>query len=229
MAPILRNRLPTRVGLLATLMAGLLSSCAPQPPMVSTTEPNLRISYHVASENDRSQRRAEDICAIYRSMFPASVIRPLGPMFEDPRLSTRTEAGNNTPAEVRAIRAGFVEATGRELSVWAGASEDTFVRAFRSWRAGPLPDCDWMGFARSVSAPARNGEIGEVLTARESGSYTRVSYPFFIDRDTAIILIREVVNDGDYIKRMLVLTYRDGDSWAIMYPHTFEERFAQLQ
>lgn len=218
MTPIFGKSLTGRTGLLTALLVSILSSCAPLPPPMfqATAGPDLQMSLN-------PQSRREDVCAIYRWMFPASVIGPLDSMYGDPRVSTRTEGGNATPAEVRAIRAALVEATGGERSHWGRISEDLLDRAFRSWRPGPLPDCDWRGFALAVSAPARNGQIGPVLITDETGSYTRVSRPFFVDPDTAIVLVREVINDGRYVTRKLVFTYRDGDDW-LMLPHTFEER-----
>ncbi|MEA3016129.1 MAG: hypothetical protein QOI38_851 [Sphingomonadales bacterium] len=156
-------------------------------------------------------------------MFPASVIRSLDSISGDPRISTRTEGGDANPAEVHAIRGALVAATGGAESPWARIPEDLFARAFRYWRPERLPDCDWRGFAREVSAPVRGGRIGPVLTTEESGSYTRISRPFFINRDTAILLVREVIRDDAVVTRKLVFTYRDDDGWAII-PHTFEER-----
>lgn len=144
-------------------------------------------------------------------------------MFDDARISTRTESGDATQPDVHAIRKAIIKATGGKGPLWASVSKDQFVQAFQSWKSGPLPDCDWAGFARAVSAPARKGQIGPVLTTDESGSYTRVSRPFFIDRDTAIVLIREVADKRHRVTRRLVFTYRDGDRW-LMLPHTFEEQ-----
>lgn len=212
-------RLPA---LSVSLMAAILSSCVPSPPLIGlVAETDQQISSAPPS-------RADDICAIYHPMFPASVIRPVASIYGDPRISTRTEDGGVTPAEVRAIRAAVIAATGGEESRWARISEDLLAQAFESWQPEPLANCDWAGFAREVSAPARHGQIGQVLIADESGSYTRISVPFFIDRDTAIVLVREVDDHRALVIRKLVLTYRDGDQWS-MLPHTFEERSASSQ
>lgn len=226
-APMFRNGSTARRGLLATLLVGALSSCAPEPPPIIQAAAGLNVQMSTGAP-EGPPNRAEDICAIYRWMFPASVIRPLDSMFGDPRVSTRTEGANEAPGEVRAIRAAVIEATGGATSHWGQISEDMFFRAFQSWRSGPLPDCDWTGFARAVSAPARNGQIPPVLTAEESGSYTRVSRPFFVSRDEAIVLMREVIDGGRRVNRKLVFTYRDGDDW-LMLPHIFEEQAAPAE
>jgi hypothetical protein len=161
-------------------------------------------------------------------MFPASVIRSLESMSGDPRISTLTESGHATPAEVRAIRAAIVGSAPDAEFPWNKMPEPVLARAFRFWRPGRLPDCDWRGFAREVSAPVREGRVGPVLTAQESGSYTRLSRPFFINRDMALILVREALRDEAVVTRKLVFAYRDGDHWAII-PSTFEERIAPAQ
>jgi hypothetical protein len=158
-------------------------------------------------------------------MFPASVITSLESMLGDARLSIRTESGDESPARVRAIRAETIEANGGAEGTWARVPERLLVQAFRSWRREKLPNCDWRAYAREVAAPVRQGRVGPVLTTSETGSYTRVSRPFFIDRDTAIVLVRESRRDEAVVTRKLVFTYRDGDHWAIL-PHTIEERIA---
>lgn len=205
--------------LLANLISGALLSCAAQPPPM--VEP---AGAHPPPSSP--QGRPDDVCEIYHSMFPASVIGSLESMSGDARISTRTEAGGATPAQVLTIRAATIKATGRSESPWAKIPAKLLVRAFRSWRRGPLPRCAWRAYAREVSAPVRHGRVGPVLTTRGSGSYTRVSRPFFLDRDTAIVLVRDSMRNGAHVTRKLVLTYRDGGDWA-MLPHTFEERLAR--
>jgi len=226
MAPISGDWLQ-RPGLLAALCVGILTSCAPEPGPVEASELNAAMSDSVNEQGEEPRSKAEDVCAIYHSMFPASVIGPLESIYDDPRVSTRTEAGSATRADVQEIRGAIIESTGGASSQWADVSEDLLVRAFRSWRAGPLPDCDWMGFAREVSAPARNGQIAPVLVDEKSGSYVRVSRPYFIDRDRAIALVRDVFDDGR-MERKLVFTYRDGDGWA-MQSVTFEETVREAE
>jgi hypothetical protein len=216
-----------RKGLAATLLVGALWACSPEPP-AALQEANMQTTLIAPGRPQQHTTREQDVCAIYRAMFPASVIQPLDSMFGDPRLSTRAEAGDLTPAEVLTMRAQLIWATGGERSHWRQISGNLFVRAFRSWRSGPLPDCDWQGFARAVAPPARMGRIPLVLTADESGSYTRVSQPFFLDRDTAIILLREVIDDGARVRRKLVYTYRDGHGW-LMLPTILEDRTAPAQ
>jgi hypothetical protein len=196
----------------------MLASCAAPPPPINAAA-------SIQPRRPNAHSRPEDVCEIYHSMFPASVIGSLESMSGDARISTRTESGDATPAQVEAIRASTIEATGGPESLWARIPETLLMRAFRSWRRQPLPHCAWRAYAREVSAPVRQGRVGPVLTSRETGSYTRVSRPFFIDGDTAIVLVRESLRDEAYVKRKLVLTYRDGNNWA-MLPHTFEERMA---
>lgn len=203
----------------ALLAPVLLWSCAPAEPV------NMAADAAETRRPSGAPNRRQDTCDIYRSMFPASVIVQLDGYDGDARISTRTETGDATPSEVRAVRAAAIEATGGAESSWASVPEAVLNEAFQSWRAEPLPSCDWQAYAREVSAPARNGRIGQVLTSEESGSYTRLSRPFFVDRDTAIVLVREVLRDGVRVTRKLVYTYRDGGDWA-MLPHTFEERSA---
>lgn len=161
-------------------------------------------------------------------MFPASVIRQVDGFYGDARVSMRTEAGGATPTEVRAIRAAAIKAGDGEASIWADVPEATLIAAFESWQAEPLPRCDWQAYARDVSAPARNGQIRQVLIAEESGSFTRVSRPFFVDADTAIVLLREVLRRGDdvWVTRKLVYTYRDSDGW-LMLPGSFTNMVAR--
>lgn len=156
-------------------------------------------------------------------MFAASVIEQLNGFDGDARISTRTEVGGATLGQVRDIRATAIEVYGGADSHWSGISEATLYEAFQSWRPGSLPVCNWQAYAREVSAPARNGRIGRVLTPNESGSFTRLSRPFFLDRNTAIVLVRNVLRDGRPDTRKLVWTYRDGDGWA-MVPHRFGAR-----
>lgn len=210
----LKKRFPP---LAACLLVVLLSSCTPEPPV------NMAMDAADARLASKPPSRRKDVCAIYRSMFPASIIRQLDGFDGDARISTRTEAGDMTLAEVRQLRATLVEATGGAGSPWATISEVRLSEAFRSWRAEALPRCDWAGYAREVSAPSRNGRTGPVLTNKDTGSFTGVSRPFFFDRDTAIVLVREVLRDDVLVTRKLVFTYRDGDSWA-MLPHIFVQR-----
>ncbi|HEX8193076.1 MAG TPA: hypothetical protein VF552_09260 [Allosphingosinicella sp.] len=200
------------------VLAAISGSCSPAPPPLTAIA-------EADPEPSHSGGRAEDVCAIYRSMFPASVIRPLDSMFGDPRISTVTEGGGGaTRSDVRATLASAVGASEAAFP-WDRVPEDLLAQAFRFWRPGPLPDCDWQRYAREVSAPARNGQIGPVLTRHETGSYTRVSRPFFINRDSAVVLVRESEGEGAVVRPKLVFTYRDGrdgHDWA-MIPHTFEE------
>lgn len=207
-----------RACLLTSLLACSLASCSPQPPMV-------RMAAEVDPQPSRPQGRPGDVCSIYRSMFPSSAIRGLESMFDDPRISTVTEGGDATPADVRAIRAAILEGVDDAQYPWNRVPEDLLARALRYWRPGPLPDCDWRRFAREVAAPARNGQVGPILTTDETGSYTRLSRPFFIDRDAALVLVRDSIRNGDVVIRKLVFVHRDGDDWAVI-PRTFEERFA---
>ena len=210
-----------RAGLLAPLLVGALSSCGPGPPPISVATDEPKRFSDAESRLANARAPAADVCAIYRSMFPASVISSPDLIHGDPRVSTATEAANETPAQVRALRATLLEASGGAGSPLARIPEDLLVRAFRTWRREPLPDCDWDGFRLEVAAPARKGQIPPVLTDDETGSYTRVSRPFFLDRDTAIVLVREVIDDGRRGERKLVFTHRGDDGWA-MIPTTFQ-------
>ena len=198
--------------LLAALTC-ILSSCVPHPPGVEI------LAAKDLQKEFRPAHRSQDICQIYRAMFPASVISPIGDFFGDPRISTQTEAANAPPAEIAAIRAALIGNHGEGGFPWRSIPEGEFSRAFRSWRHRELPHCDWQGYAREVSAPAKNGQIGKVLTTDETGSYTRVSEPYFLGPDSAVVLVSEL-RDQTYLQRKLVFTYRDGPGWA-MIPHVF--------
>lgn len=206
----------------AFVLSVFLSSCTLEPPV------NMAMDAAAAPAASKPPNRRKDVCAIYRSMFPASVIRQLDGLDGDSRINTRTEAGDMTLTEVGGLRARLVEASGGARSHWATISDVRLFEAFRSWRTERLPRCNWVGYAREVSAPSRKGRVGPVLTNEDIGSYTRVSLPHFIDRDTAIVLVREVLRydvtarrDDILVTRKLVFTYRDGKGWA-MHAYPFE-------